>query len=144
MSTTSNEIQFIGTYAGQKNPEANSSAAFALVTNQGDEAVNIIKWESSTVPMVMPMYFGLDENNIWTMINVPSGKVNVAPGVPTLFAPGYLHMMLMNLSANLPDSFDITFTIETESGSKFTKTVSFETIEWDQLVRQNIVSKPVL
>ncbi|WP_062059944.1 copper chaperone PCu(A)C [Aquimarina longa] len=144
MSTQSNQIQFIGAYAGQKNPGANSSAAFALVTNLGSEPVNIIKWKSTTVPMVMPMYFGLDQENIWRMIDVPSKKVNIDPGIPTLFAPGYLHIMLNNLTSELPDSFDITFTIECKSGPVFEKTVTFETVEWDQLAKQNILSKPVL
>ncbi|MFC5044828.1 copper chaperone PCu(A)C [Aquimarina hainanensis] len=144
MATTSDQIQFIGPYAGQKNPGANSSAAFALVTNGGDEAINIIGWSSPTVPMVMPMYFGLDQNEVWSMIDVPSRIVNVSPGVPTLFAPGYLHIMLMNLQSELPESFDLVFTIKTESGTTFDKTVTFETVEWNHLIRQSVPSKPVL
>ncbi len=133
MSITPEQIEFQSPYAAQKNPGANSSAAFVLVINRGDTSVNITGWVSSTVPMVMPMYFGLDQEGVWRMINVPSGKVNVDPGVPTLFYPGYLHIMLMNLSCSLPASFDITFTISPDSGDEFTKTVTFKTIEWTQM-----------
>jgi len=139
MTITSDQIQFHNPYAAQKNSGATSSSAFALVINQGNSSVNITGWESPTVPMVMPMYFGLDGEGVWKMININSKKVNVDPGVPTLFFPGYLHIMLMKLSSSLPEKFNINFTISPDSGGDFIKTVEFTTVEWTQLNTTKII-----
>lgn len=91
--------------------KAPNGAAYMTLSNAGDSADFLVKAASPVAKMV-ELHTVSDVDGVMQMRAVE--KVQVAPGEPTVFQPGGLHIMLMGLEAPLVEgtSFPMTLTFQ--------------------------------
>lgn len=90
---------------------APNGAVYLTVTNQGATADRLVRASSPAAK-----HAGLHSHSMegGVMKMRPVAAIEVAPGSPTVFAPGGLHIMLMGLTAPLKEGerFPVTLTFE--------------------------------
>lgn len=104
-----------------KSAEEGMSAAFGVLTNEGDEDVTIVSATSEASSMLELHETVEDDAGQMVMQQKEGGFVIPAGGTFTL-EPGANHIMLMDLTAPLAAGDEATFTLVFDDGSEYTFT----------------------
>lgn len=89
-------------------PTQKNTAAFFLLSNTGDRAVTLTAG-SSPAAQTLEIHSHAHRDGMMAMRMQPS--VSLAPGAQLRFAPGGLHLMLLNLQQPLKDGDKVSFTL---------------------------------
>lgn len=98
-------IRIEGAWALQANLQARAGAVYMMIVNDGGAADTLVGASTPVAEMAMVHTFEV-VNGVWSMQMLKGA--DVCPGVPTVFTPGYLHIMLAGVRAELPSTFPIT------------------------------------
>ncbi len=91
--------------------QAKAGAAYMTLVNHGDEVDRLVLVDTPVAKRAT-LHTHLMEDGVMKMR--PVQAIEVAPGAPTVLAPGGLHVMLMGLKAplNEGDSFPLTLAFD--------------------------------
>lgn len=94
-----------------------NSAAYMTLENMGAEPDHLIRGSSPVAKKVEP-HTSLMEGGVAKMR--PVDAIEVAPGTPTVLAPGGLHLMIMGLTEKLTEGSTIPLTLVFEHAGEVT------------------------
>lgn len=101
-----------------KASQSDMTATFAEITNQSEEAVKIVKAESSVSDMVQLHTTVLDpKTGSSSMKQVDS--FTIEPGETFKLEPGGNHIMLMNMKCSIPAGHRLTITLTDDQGKTY-------------------------
>ena len=103
--------------------KAKAGAAYLTIVNGGSEPDRLIAVETPAAKRA-ELHTHIMENGVMKMR--PLTAVEVAPGEPTVFQPGGLHVMLMGLKAPLAEGETFPLTLSFEKAGKIEITVKIE------------------
>lgn len=108
---TLGELLIVHPWAGASIGKAKAGAAYLTISNQGEAPDRLIAVETPAAKRA-ELHTHLIADGIMKMRRLKA--VEVAPGEPTVFQPGGLHIMLLGLEAPLieGDLFKLTLTFE--------------------------------
>lgn len=115
------KVSVAGAWA-RATPEGAKNGAAYLVLKGGTEAADTLLGGSSPVAGVVEVHTHLEEDGVMKMRRVE--KLAVAPGSTQVFAPGGLHVMLMNLTAPLKEGSSFPLTLKFETAGEITVDVA--------------------
>lgn len=105
------KVSVTGAWA-RATPEGAKNGAAYVVLKGGTGEADTLVGGSSPVAGVVEVHTHLEEDGVMKMRRVE--KLAVAPGSTQVFAPGGLHLMLMNLTAPLKEGTSFPLTLKFE------------------------------
>jgi copper(I)-binding protein len=107
-------VAVVDPYVRMVPPGAMATAAFMVLKNSGDKDVKLVKAESSA-SRVTELHTHLNEGGVMKMRQVPAVDIK-ARGEATL-QPGGLHVMMIDLKAQLKEGDKVAITLGFDDGS---------------------------
>jgi periplasmic copper chaperone A len=107
-------------------PNAENTAIFMVIRNQGDKDVKLIRAESSAAKTV-ELHTVIEEGGMKKMRPVPS--ITVKAKSETMLKPGDYHVMLIGLTKPLQEGNEVPLTLKFDDGSSQSLKVPVRKIE---------------